>query len=115
MDTVTFGSVSQNQVRRVRGHGIDLTSCEGLRVLGNSILDAGYTTTATYNGINLSNCYRCNASDNYVVGAAMIYAVVLGAGGYNMAYTNHARTTTGTAAVSISGGTGNVESLNIKS
>lgn len=115
MDTVTFGSVSQNQVRRVRGHGIDLISCEGLRVLGNSILDAGYTTTATYNGINLSNCYRCNASDNYVVGATMIYAVVLGAGGYNMAYTNHARSTTGTAAVSISGGTGNVESLNIKS
>ncbi|HAT7685134.1 TPA: hypothetical protein JAX36_001393 [Enterobacter cloacae subsp. cloacae] len=115
MDTVTFGSVSQNQVRRVRGHGIDLISCEGLRVLGNSILDAGYATTATYNGINLSNCYRCNASDNYVVGATMIYAVVLGAGGYNMAYTNHARSTTGTAAVSISGGTGNVESLNIKS
>lgn len=115
LDTVTYGSVSQNQVRRVHGHGIDLTSCEGLRVLGNSILDAGYTTTATYNGINLSNCTRCNASDNYVVGATMIYAVVLGAGGYNMAYTNHARSTTGTAAVSISGGTGNVESLNIKS
>lgn len=115
LDTVTFGSVSQNQVRRVHGHGIDLTSCEGLRVLGNSILDAGYTTTATYNGINLSNCNRCNASDNYVVGATMIYAVVLGAGGYNMAYTNHARSTTGTAAVSISGGTGNVESMNIKS
>lgn len=115
LDTVTYGSVSQNQVRRVHGHGIDLISCEGLRVMGNSILDAGYTTTATYNGINLSNCYRCNASDNYVVGATMIYAVVLGAGGYNMAYTNHARSTTGTAAVSISGGTGNVESLNIKS
>lgn len=115
LDTVTYGSVSQNQVRRVHGHGIDLTSCEGLRVLGNSILDAGYTTTATYNGINLSNCTRCNASDNYVVGATMIYAVVLGAGGYNMAYTNHARSTTGTSAVSISGGTGNVESLNIKS
>ena len=82
LDTVTYGSVSQNQVRRVHGHGIDLTSCEGLRVLGNSILDAGYTTTATYNGINLSNCTRCNASDNYVVGATMIYAVVLGAGGY---------------------------------
>lgn len=115
MDTVTFGSVSQNQVRRVRGHGIDLVSCEGLRVLGNSILDAGYTTTGTYNGINLSNCNRCNASDNYVVGATMIYAVVIGAGGYNMAYTNHARSTSGATAVSISGGTGNVESLNIKS
>lgn len=115
MDTVTYGSVSQNQVRRVRGHGIDLTACEGLRVLGNSILDAGFTTTGTYNGINLSNCARCNASDNYVVGATMIYAVVLGAGSYNMAYTNHARSTSGATAVSISGGTGNVESLNIKS
>ena len=90
MDTVTYGSVSQNQVRRVRGHGIDLASCEGLRVMGNSIADAGFTTTGTYNGINLSNCNRCNASDNYAVGPSMIYSVVLGGGAYNMAYTNHA-------------------------
>lgn len=115
MDTVTYGSVSQNQVRRVRGHGIDLASCEGLRVMGNSIADAGFTTTGTYNGINLSNCNRCNASDNYAVGPSMIYSVVLGGGAYNMAYTNHARSTSGATAVSISGGTGNVESLNIKS
>lgn len=115
MDTVTYGSVSQNQVRRVRGHGIDLVSCEGLRVMGNSIADAGFTTTGTYNGINLSNCNRCNASDNYAVGPSMIYSVVLGGGAYNMAYTNHARSTSGATAVSISGGTGNVESLNIKS
>ncbi|HHY2946149.1 TPA: NosD domain-containing protein [Enterobacter hormaechei subsp. steigerwaltii] len=115
MDTVTYGSVSQNQVRRVRGHGIDLASCEGLRVMGNSIADAGFTTTGTYNGINLSNCNRCNASDNYAVGPSMIYSVVLGGGTYNMAYTNHARSTSGATAVSISGGTGNVESLNIKS
>lgn len=45
----------------------------------------------------------------------MLYAVVLGGGSYNMAYTNHARSTTGATAVNISGGTGNVESLNIKS
>lgn len=115
MDTVTYGSVNQNQVRRVRGHGIDLASCEGLRVMGNSIADAGFTTTGTYNGINLSNCNRCNASDNYAVGPSMIYSVVLGGGAYNMAYTNHARSTSGATAVSISGGTGNVESLNIKS
>ncbi|MDA4814352.1 hypothetical protein NY538_08635 [Enterobacter hormaechei] len=115
MDTVTYGSVSQNQVRRVRGHGIDLASCEGLRVMGNSIADVGFTTTGTYNGINLSNCNRCNASDNYAVGPSMIYSVVLGGGAYNMAYTNHARSTSGATAVSISGGTGNVESLNIKS
>ncbi|HFE3962087.1 TPA: NosD domain-containing protein [Enterobacter kobei] len=115
LNTVSFGSVSHNQIRRVRGHGIDATACEGIRVLGNTILDAGYTTTGTYNGINLNNCSRCNASDNNVTGATMLYAVVLGSGSYNMAYTNHARLTTGTAAVSISGGTGNVESLNIKS
>ena len=115
MDTVTYGSVNQNQVRRVRGHGIDLASCEGLRVMGNSIADAGFTTTGTYNGINLSNCNRCNASDNYAVGPSMISSVVLGGGAYNMAYTNHARSTSGATAVSISGGTGNVESLNIKS
>lgn len=115
LNTVSFGSVSHNQIRRVRGHGIDATACEGIRVLGNTILDAGYTTTGTYNGINLNNCSRCNASDNNVTGATMLYAVVLGGGSYNMAYTNHARLTTGTAAVSISGGIGNVESLNIKS
>ncbi|HFT7167742.1 TPA: NosD domain-containing protein [Enterobacter hormaechei] len=115
LNTVSFGSVSQNQVRRVRGHGIDVTACEGLRILGNTIVDAGYTTTGIYNGINLSSCNRCNASDNYVNGSSLLYAVVLGAGAYNMAYTNHARATSGTTAVSISGGTGNVESLNIKS
>lgn len=115
LNTVSFGSVSHNQIRRVRGHGIDATACEGIRVLGNTILDAGYTTTGTYNGINLNNCSRCNASDNNVTGATMLYAVVLGSGSYNMAYTNHARLTTGATAVNISGGTGNVESLNIKS
>lgn len=78
-------------------------------------MDAGYTTTGTYNGINLNNCSRCNASDNNATGATMLYAVVLGGGSYNMAYTNHARSTTGATAVNISGGTGNVESLNIKS
>ncbi|ENU1174434.1 phage tail fiber protein, partial [Enterobacter kobei] len=64
LNTVRFGSVSHNQIRRVRGHGIDATECEGIRFLGNTILDAGYTTTGTYNGINLNNCSRCNASDN---------------------------------------------------
>ncbi|ELE9712250.1 TPA: phage tail fiber protein [Enterobacter kobei] len=115
LNTVRFGSVSHNQIRRVRGHGIDATECEGIRFLGNTILDAGYTTTGTYNGINLNNCSRCNASDNNATGATMLYAVVLGGGSYNMAYTNHARSTTGATAVNISGGTGNVESLNIKS
>ncbi|MEG6400689.1 phage tail fiber protein [Enterobacter kobei] len=115
LNTVRFGSVSHNQIRRVRGHGIDATECEGIRFLGNTILDAGYTTTGTHNGINLNNCSRCNASDNNATGATMLYAVVLGGGSYNMAYTNHARSTTGATAVNISGGTGNVESLNIKS
>ncbi|HGK7395217.1 TPA: right-handed parallel beta-helix repeat-containing protein, partial [Enterobacter kobei] len=108
LNTVRFGSVSHNQIRRVRGHGIDATECEGIRFLGNTILDAGYTTTGTYNGINLNNCSRCNASDNNATGATMLYAVVLGGGSYNMAYTNHARSTTGATAVNISGGTGNV-------
>lgn len=68
LNTVRFGSVSHNQIRRVRGHGIDATECEGIRFLGNTILDAGYTTTGTYNGINLNNCSRCNASDNNATG-----------------------------------------------
>lgn len=31
LNTVRFGSVSHNQIRRVRGHGIDATECEGIR------------------------------------------------------------------------------------
>lgn len=45
----------------------------------------------------------------------MLYAIVIGAGSFNMAHMNEARSTSGATAVSISGGTGNVESLNIKS
>ncbi|HGW5586364.1 TPA: hypothetical protein ACNINH_004502, partial [Enterobacter kobei] len=112
---INQGSACNNQVRRANGHGIDVSTCEGLRLTNNTVIDCGYGTTGTYNGINLSSCNRCNASDNYIIGASMIYGVVLGGGSYNMAYTNHARGTSGASAVSIAGGTGNIEANNIKS
>lgn len=115
LDTVTSGSVCNNQVRRVNGHGINLIACTYIRATSNTIIDAGFGTTGTYSGINLNACGQCNASDNIAIGASMVYAVVIGAGGYNMAYTNHARSTSGATAVTISGGTGNVEANNIKS
>ncbi|WP_233148747.1 hypothetical protein, partial [Enterobacter hormaechei] len=67
------------------------------------------------NGINISSSNRCQAIGNSATGATMLYAIVLGAGSFNMAHINEARSTTGATAVNISGGTGNVESLNIKS
>ncbi|MHA0937028.1 phage tail fiber domain-containing protein [Enterobacter kobei] len=115
LDNVQQGTCSQNTVRRVNGHGISLTTCESIKIMGNTVSDAGFGTAGTYNGINISSSNRCQAIGNSVTGATMLYAIVLGAGSFNMAHMNEARSTTGASAVNISGGTGNVESLNIKS
>lgn len=115
LDSVTTGSACNNQVRRANGHGIDVRTCDGLRITNNTVIDCGYGTTGTYNGINLGTCSRCNASDNYIIGTSMVYGIVLNGGSVNMSYTNHARGTTGATAVSIVGGSGNVEANNIKS
>ena len=115
LDNVQQGTCSDNSVRRVNGHGISLASCESIKLIGNTITDAGFGTTGTYNGINISSSNRCQAIGNSATGTAMLYAIVLGAGSFNMAHMNEARSTTGATAVNISGGTGNVESLNIKS
>ncbi|MCM7556229.1 right-handed parallel beta-helix repeat-containing protein [Enterobacter kobei] len=115
LDNVQQGTCSDNSVRRVNGHGISLASCESIKLIGNTITDAGFGTTGTYNGINISSSNRCQAIGNSATGTTMLYAIVLGAGSFNMAHMNEARSTTGATAVNISGGTGNVESLNIKS
>lgn len=115
LDNVQQGTCSDNSVRRVNGHGISLASCESIKLIGNTITDAGFGTTGTYNGINISSSNRCQAIGNSATGAKMLYAIVIGAGSFNMAHMNEARSTSGATAVSISGGTGNVESLNIKS
>ncbi|EOZ4715116.1 right-handed parallel beta-helix repeat-containing protein [Enterobacter hormaechei] len=115
LDNVQQGTCSDNSVRRVNGHGISLASCESIKLIGNTITDAGFGTTGTYNGINISSSNRCQAIGNSATGTTMLYAIVIGAGSFNMAHMNEARSTSGATAVSISGGTGNVESLNIKS
>lgn len=115
LDNVQQGTCSDNSVRRVNRHGISLASCESIKLIGNTITDAGFGTTGTYNGINISSSNRCQAIGNSATGTTMLYAIVLGAGSFNMAHMNEARSTTGATAVNISGGTGNVESLNIKS
>ncbi|MCM7139869.1 right-handed parallel beta-helix repeat-containing protein [Enterobacter kobei] len=115
LDNVQQGTCSDNSVRRVNGHGISLASCESIKLIGNTITDAGFGKTGTYNGINISSSNRCQAIGNSATGTTMLYAIVIGAGSFNMAHMNEARSTSGATAVSISGGTGNVESLNIKS
>jgi hypothetical protein len=115
LDTVQFGTVAQNHVYRVNGHGISCVSCESLSVIGNNIIDAGLGTTNTYDAINFTNCSRCSAIGNHGTGSSMRYVVVIGSGGYNMAHMNQSRSMSGATAVTISGSAASVESLNLKS
>jgi len=106
MSSVTQGSCSGNMVRRVAQHGIDLSSCDNMRVVNNTILDAGYGTTATYNGINAATCSRLTLTGNSATGASMVYAVNVSGGSQNIVDSVISRSLSGSTAVNVTSSTG---------
>lgn len=116
LNNVSMSSVCNNQIRRVVGPSIDLATCEGIRVIGNTCLDSGVGSTAgTYPAINVNACSRTDISHNVCYGSLTSYLALITGGSFNKAVDNHARGNTGATAVSISGGTSNTETGNIKS
>lgn len=108
LDTVTTGSACNNQVRRTAGHGINLTSCDGLRVTNNTMVDCGYGTTATYSGIMATTCARCDLTHNYAIGASMVYTVNVSGGGQNLVDFNISRSLSGATATNVTSSTGTI-------
>lgn len=106
LDTVTQGVVSDNMVRRTVQHGIALTSCDNLRVKDNTIFEAGFGTTGTYNGINATTCNRLTLTGNSATGASMVYAVNVSGGSQNIIDQIISRGLSGATAVNVSGSAG---------
>lgn len=106
LDTATVGSVSNNQIRRTAGHGINLTSCDNMRVVDNTILDAGYGTTATYSGINAATCSRLTLTGNSAAGSSMVYAINVSGGGQNIVDSAISRSLSGASAVNVTNSPG---------